>query len=502
MLSWAARHRESVVQRLAEPEALVPAGLLLLALLVFWGVAHVPVFVDEADNVLGACLIGRGAHLYQDFFSHHFPMPYYVLASFGEPLSCSVQAGRLVGILSLTLAGAAFVRIAQNPAAAFALLLLALTAPLYYLQLYMAETLVSVGLIVALALLTDQGRRLRDPVSQGLRFVSLTIVAWSSPIGLMLAVIMMALMAAGAGRRFLAVASACAASMLVWPAALLLQGSLPAFTEQAMLFNVQVYSKFLDVQLLNPLALLWQTLTFVRHRFSFVADWVVGQKTEATAASYAVGLELLLVALLLLLLVRTRKERVFRLAVCLLLPFTVAREGFHLSPFVVLASFGCAQLLSVDSGRSRLMHGMVVATAVIAVRIYFFYLPIARDAPDELAQSLPPEGHVARNLTAEDTVLYLPIAPQGYLTLDRQPGSFYTFFLPWQAAIPGAEDRIIADIEQRHVSVIVVDQDAQVWDKYRLSDYAPHLVAHIMAAYHPLDGGDRRKARIFVRNDR
>jgi hypothetical protein len=490
----------SIAHRLAELETLLPTCLLLLALLVFWGVIHVPVFVDEADNVMGACLIGRGAHAYQDFFSHHFPMPYYVLAAFGEPMSCSVLAGRLVGIVSLALAGAAFARITHNPASAFALLLLALVAPLYYLQLFVAEVLVSVGLIVGLALLTDQGRRMRDPLSYGLRFIALTILAWSSPIGLMMAAIVMALMVAGADRRFLAVGAACLASILVWPVALLLHGSLRAFTEQAVLFNVQVYSRFLDVGLTNPLDLLWQTLTFVRHRFSFVVDWMIGQKTDATPATFAVGLELLLVVLLGLLLVRSRKERLFRIGVCLLLPLSVARDGFHLAPFVVLASFACAHLLSAVSGRSRLMRAMVLAIAVIAVRIYFFYLPVERNAPDELAQSLQPEGRVAQMLAPDDTVLYLPIAPQGYLALDRQPGSFYTFFLPWQAAVPGAEDRIIADIEQNRVAVIVVDQDAQVWEKYRLSDYAPHLVAHIMANYHPLDGNDRRKARIFARN--
>ena len=50
--------------------------------------------------------------------------------------------------------------------------------------------------------------------------------------------------------------------------------------------------------------------------------------------------------------------------------------------------------------------------------------------------------------------------------------------------------------------MIVLDQEAQVWEKYRLSDYAPRLVAQIMATYHPVDGGDRGKARIFVRNGR
>ena len=65
------------------------------------------------------------------------------------------------------------------------------------------------------------------------------------------------------------------------------------------------------------------------------------------AGSYAVLFELMLVLLLAVLLTRTRKEPLLRLGVCLLLPFTVAREGFHLAPFVVLASFACVHLLPV-----------------------------------------------------------------------------------------------------------------------------------------------------------
>src|SRR5260221_132690 len=56
------------------------AGLLGLALLASFGVSHVPVFVDEANNVLGACLLARGSVVYRDTFSHHFPLPYYLLA--------------------------------------------------------------------------------------------------------------------------------------------------------------------------------------------------------------------------------------------------------------------------------------------------------------------------------------------------------------------------------------------------------------------------------------
>ena len=316
----------------------------------------------------------------------------------------------------------------------------------------------------------------------------------------MMALVLLPLVVLAAGRPYTPVVAACAAALLVWPAVLAVQGTLPAFVDQAIRFNTQIYAQYLTVELTNPLALLWETLSFVRHRFSFAMDWLIGQETKATAANFAVGFELLLVVLLGGLLIVRRDERVFRLGVLLLVPLAVSRDGFHLAPFVALACFACVQLLAADAVAQRsACRSWPSSLALVALRIYFFFLPTHLGEADELAESMRPEVAVQRASTPSEAVLYLPIAPQGYLADDRRPGSFYTSFLPWQADVPGAEDRLIADIEQNRVRVIVIDQEARIWDQYKLSEYAPRLYAHIMATYRPLDGGDRKRARLFVR---
>jgi hypothetical protein len=65
--------------------------------------------------------------------------------------------------------------------------------------------------------------------------------------------------------------------------------------------------------------------------------------------------------------------------------------------------------------------------------------------------------------------------------------------------VPGAENRLIADVEQNRVPVIVVDQESEVWDKYHFGDYAPRVLEYIKQAYRPLDSRDKDRARIFVR---
>ena len=482
--------------------ALLAVGLLVASSLAFAGVARTPVFVDEANNVLGACQIARGAVPYRDTFFHHFPLPYYLLASLGEHGACSVIAARYLGLATLMVAVAGFAWLTRQPLAPLALLVMVLSGPAYYLQRYLAETLLSAGLILTLALLTERGRRLGGAVGYGARFVALLVLTSSSQIGLMMACVLLPLMLVGSAGRRRSVLVSGAAALLVWPAFFAAHGALGAFIDQAFLFNTRYYAPYLDVQLTNPIALLWQTLAFVRHRFSFAVDWAAGQDVDASVETFAAGFELTLAVLLGALVVLSRRDVLFRLAVCLLVPLAVARDGFHLSPYVVLATVACVQLIGGVIGRSRLVQVAAIVVAILALRIYFLFLPTELDAPDELAASLRQDDLVLEHAGPNDAVLFLPMAPDGYLSHDRQPGSFYSFFLPWQADVPGAEDRLIADIERNQVAVIVLDQETKVWDTYKFAEYAPRVYAHIRETYRPLDSRNRDQARIFIRAGR
>ena len=187
---------------LAETRVQVAAGLLALALFTFIGVVREPVFVDEADNVLNACLMTRGALVYRDLFSHHFPAPYYALAALGEGGACSVLAGRVLGVVGLTLAAALFAVLARNALAPLALVVMGLVAPVYYLQHYLAETFIAIGLILTLATLTEAGGRRRGKIAQALRWLGLTILGSSSPLGLMMALVLLPLVVLRAGRPY------------------------------------------------------------------------------------------------------------------------------------------------------------------------------------------------------------------------------------------------------------------------------------------------------------
>jgi hypothetical protein len=482
----------------APPVVLALAAASLLAV----GVIRMPTFVDEADNVLGGCLIARGTVIYQDFFSHHFPLPYYLLSLFSGLSGCSVLFSRVLVLTGLCLASMSFYAVSRAPSMLLAPAIVSMAAPAYYAHLYLAESFISLGLLVVLPLALDRAASIRPSLYLSLLYVGLFVLLSSSPIGLMLAFISIAVLLARPPRPRARLLATFALAILTWLSILLWHGNLSAFVEQAIRFNLDTYSRYLSVSLTSPIAVIWETLSFVRHRFSFVVDLVVSRDVKTDAPTFTAILECSLVAMVLFTVLRSKGDTTFKMLACLLVPLTLVRgDGFHLSPFIVLATYVVCHLASTLT-HERLARAFLILLSVLALRIYFLFLPLRLDGEDALARSLAPDHAVLAAAPAQDdTVLFFPASIDGYLAHGRPPGSFFYFFLPWQAEIPGAQERIIDDIESRRVATVFIDQEAQVWGKYRFRDYAPKVYAHVTTNFRPVDSNDRRRAKLFVRPD-
>jgi hypothetical protein len=169
----------------ALPVVLALTAWTLLAL----GVMRLPTFVDEADNVLGGCLMARGAVIYRDFFSHHFPLPYYLLSLFSAPFDCSVLFSRVLVVALLGVGSLAFYAVSRAPATLLAPVIVAMAAPAYYAHLYLAESFIGLGLLLVVPLSLDRAAGIRPRLYLSLLYVGMLVLVSSSPIGLMLACI-------------------------------------------------------------------------------------------------------------------------------------------------------------------------------------------------------------------------------------------------------------------------------------------------------------------------
>ena len=459
-----------------------------------------PTFVDEADNVLGGCLISRGAVIYTDFFSHHFPLPYYLTSLFGGLSGCSVLASRILVVALLSLASVAFYAISRAPSTLLAPVIVSMAAPAYYGHLYLAEGFISLGLVVLLPLALDRAAALHPRAYLSLLYVGLFILLSASPIGLMLALIGIAVLLVRPPHPRAQLVATFALALLTWLFVLLWDGNLRAFIDQAILFNLGIYARFLPVNIVSPIDVAWEALSFFRHRFSFVVDLFVSHDVETNAATFTAMLEFALLSMLLFAILRARGEATFKALSCLLMPLTIVRgDGFHLSPFIVLSTYAVSHLAGAATPE-RLARALPILLAVLALRIYFLFLPVRLEGDDGLAKSLAPDPAILAATAEDEAVLFLPASIDGYLAHRRMPGSFFYFFLPWQAEIPGAQERIIGDIEANQVAVVFIDQDTAVWGRHRFRDYAPNVYAHVTANFRPLDSTDRRRAKLFVRD--
>ncbi|MEI6533213.1 MAG: hypothetical protein WCO06_05240 [Candidatus Roizmanbacteria bacterium] len=71
------------------------AGIyLIIAVFVGYTNLHIGSFFDESDYVLGACLLANQKIMYLDFFSHHLPIPYFVLSFLYFIVGCKIFLAR------------------------------------------------------------------------------------------------------------------------------------------------------------------------------------------------------------------------------------------------------------------------------------------------------------------------------------------------------------------------------------------------------------------------
>ena len=110
-------------------------------------------FVDEADNLAGGRLIAEGYGLYRDFFSHHFPLPYWWLAGVFKLFGPSVFSARFSLLALEVLAWALVLRLTGRVrAGALGLVAWGLVQYLYWGHMAIYYSFSRVGFLVPFAL--------------------------------------------------------------------------------------------------------------------------------------------------------------------------------------------------------------------------------------------------------------------------------------------------------------------------------------------------------------
>lgn len=490
----------------------LPWGCLGLATVIGILTLYRGAFGDEADNLAVGALVREGYVLYRDVFSHHFPLPYYWVAGVVALFGRSLLAVRL-SVLALQM-GAFAVPMAlgyeRHPlgwaALAWSLLRLFYKGNMALYSSFCAPA-IAIVFILTLSLLLNR---------QSPRFLELAIIGLSGAFAILsdplavyaVAIASLSLIVEYPRRGWVAVAvSAVIGGTTI--GLLALAGALGDFWQQAILFNVHIYGRYLDTSpmRLRELARMALTGLEIADRAWWHGDPLRQIPTQYTQFDQWVFTGLLYRSACLGLTAFLTWQRKWRSAVFVYLfaagTLVINKWDFRGQPFILTAIIALTLLVAnahllLRARRLIRIAGLTISLAValamlwLGIRVGFSIFETRKSLSAQTFHPWREEAERVQNLSCHQPQAQLAIYPGGgsvytYFFSGLRPVSRYVFMWPWVADF-GLEE-VLEALGQEGVLALVVRQEAIIWGRYDTRVYLRPLDEFLKTRYVPLGEG-------------
>ena len=469
------------------------AGLAVI----YWGS-----LTDEADTLVTGSLITQGYVLYRDVFSHHFPFPYYWVALVVSLLGKSILAVRLSLLVFQVTSFAIAMKFSQyHLVLGLASLLWNLIGYMYLGNLVLYSMFCSAALVVVfsvtLAIVSDNVCvNWKHIVVIG---VYATIAMLSDPLSIYAIGIALFFLAVSSGgvKHALCASLVIALALAAYGGYLLLSRTFMDFVDSAILFNAQVYGKYLNTNPIRLRAFLYFTLRGLD--ITNPAWWIFDpMRSISRYHNYTEFDQWMFTGLLfrlsiiftsLIFLVRRKFKPagfVYFFAVALLL---INIWGFRGASFVMVALIATSGIV-VNQWRAQQPREAYIKIPLVVLRIlvccllawqvfrittytirsrhelsytanFGFYHTYAQEILGILGTCSPSD------------ILLAPYPGDTYAFwfTDMKPVSRYLFMWPWVAEI-GQVD--VINILDEAPSIVIIEK-MKVWNKYNTNVYLHRL---------------------------
>jgi hypothetical protein len=157
---------------------------------------------------------------------------------------------------------------------------------------------------------------------------------------------------------------------------------------------------------------------------------------------------------------------------------SLLRDGwFRMIPFMFIITLLSAEFYKKAKNlKTRYMLKIFLIILLIS-NIIFSYPAYIKFTKDYFSREY--DGYIRKYSSYGDKILIYPQDIGGYLINKRDPGSFYYFYLPWLADIPGSSDRIINEIVDNNVKIVIYDPGAIILNSYSMA-YAKQLHVYLL----------------------
>jgi len=479
-------------------------GALLLAFCIGCATIYWNSYVDEGDNLITGLLLSRGAVLYRDVFSHHFPFTYYwaavVISIFGK----SILAVRLsVWIFQIASFALAMKLSRFYLTLGVAGLCWSIVGPLYRSNVLLYNPFAAASLLVVFVLVLAIATGQIKPSWMHALVIGLfsAIAGLSDPLAVYAVGVALIFLVVTDWRRGLAAGATLGAGIAVYAAYLAASGTLADFWNRAVLFNSQIYNQYLPA---SPIRFREYLGQIVRGLEVLAPDWrETNPLREITTyydrldrwffTGFFYRLTIVLAAVHFALQRRFRAALfVYFFAAALLV---INTRTFRSAPFVMIALVAVAGIVTGEwwtPGPSKALAVFQSATRVLVacmalwlgarVITYTYqnrqvinygaafaaHEAEAKMIRDKLACGRPDVG-----------LAYYPGNPYIHWFSDLTPLAGYPYMWPWVAEV--ALPDVIRALG--HGSAIAYVQETTVWSRYRTADYLRPLYEYLNRNY-------------------
>jgi hypothetical protein len=503
-----------------------PGGLFLLVAFViglttlFWGT-----FGDEGDNLATGLMLSRGAVLYRDIFSHHFPLAYYWIAVVTGLFGPSIAAAR-ISILFFQIGSFAWAMyLTRYIVPVGSLCVLWSIVGLFFLSnLVLYTGFCSIALmvifIVTIAILSKRiAAGQKELLTLGL---FATIAVLSDPLAIYPVLCLLIFLALSPVRLkgTVLVGGFLVTALGLYGLYLFASGSAGAFYQDAIRFNAEVYNKYVFAQPLritNILSLAgsalnlggtsWQTDPLMPLQRAQLTPWLF--------TGFLFRVTILVIAFILLLRRRfVLAGFVYLYAVALLV---MNQDTFRLMPFAMTAGFAGMWLVfenldddvaappALDEPGLRgkvnwLVLQFLPWSARCLIGCGFAWLLLRStntliqnqrqiSYESSFAYHTAIADHIRNDLAcgqSDVSLAYYPGEPTyNYLT-GLPPVSRYFYLFPWVAEV--AQPEVIRGLSTGK-AVVYVDWQFPLWGIYWADTYLAPLKTYLETNYQMAEGG-------------
>jgi hypothetical protein len=470
--------------------------------MMFWA------FPDEVDNWITGNFLSQGFVLYRDIFSHHFPFAYYWMAFVTWLFGKSMIAARLSIVVFQTLTFGLTLYLTQyDLAVGLAAFIWSIFRLMYFGQMVLYNTFAALSLffIFAIILALLQKRVEIRPVHVGAIVIFSFIAILSDPLSvypLLFALLCLFAFSPKTGLWITAIMAGCG---MIFIGFLSVNDSLHGFINDAILFNSQIYSKYVNA---NPIRLssllslslkglgitlpVWFNIDPFRHitlNYTDFDQWLY------TGFFYRFA-TILCVAIFL-----AKKQYRTAIFTYLFIVGTLQIEiyGFRAQPFILSSITIISALITLSwnlkfNKRNAFLVQILVSILIVGViawvslRIYRVTQWQADSSVQKFMAHSQSEVSRIKSLTCKQSQVSLAYYPSDFnifwLT-GMKPVSKYTFMYPWVAEI--AVQDVLQELDKPNTLAIVVNLNTKIWDYFDPQVYLQSLNQYLNNHYVQID---------------